>query len=128
MSWISAKQQLPQLKPDPRIAHTLNLKLDEYANVLQSVAVVYPRLGKFDDDTLPADVPMRSLIRKVQQETPSGLYRDALHRRFDDLADKDNYRLRVPCEVLTYELTGIGPEDADDLRLPIARQSVLHPR
>jgi hypothetical protein len=43
-------EQLPQLNPDPRIAHTLNLQYDEYANVLQSVAVVYPRLGKFEND------------------------------------------------------------------------------
>ena len=29
--------------PDPRISHTLNLKLDELGKVLQSVAVAYPR-------------------------------------------------------------------------------------
>ena len=28
---------------DPRIAHTLNIKLDEYGNVLESASVVYPR-------------------------------------------------------------------------------------
>ncbi|MGH9194713.1 MAG: toxin TcdB middle/C-terminal domain-containing protein, partial [Acidimicrobiia bacterium] len=33
-------------RPDPRIAHTLNLQFDQYANILQSVAVVYPRLGQ----------------------------------------------------------------------------------
>jgi len=55
------------LRPDPRIDHTLNLKLDEYANVLQSVAVVYPRLGQFEDSTLSADA--LALIRRVQQET-----------------------------------------------------------
>ena len=41
------------LTPDPRIAHTLNLQVDEYGNVLQSVAVVYPRLGRHADATLP---------------------------------------------------------------------------
>ena len=40
------------LKPDPRIAHTLNLRIDEYGNIQQSVAVVYPRFGKFEDGSL----------------------------------------------------------------------------
>ncbi|MEZ4674830.1 MAG: toxin TcdB middle/C-terminal domain-containing protein [Caldilineaceae bacterium] len=35
---------------DPRIAHTLNLKFDEYANILQTVAVVYARQGNPGDD------------------------------------------------------------------------------
>src|SRR5262249_15122091 len=38
------------VQPDPRIAHTLNLKWDEYGNVQQSAAIVYPRLGRFEDD------------------------------------------------------------------------------
>jgi hypothetical protein len=30
---------------DPRIDHNLNIKLDEFGNVLESAAVVYPRTG-----------------------------------------------------------------------------------
>ncbi len=31
------------LSPDPRVAHTLNLRFDDYGRALQSVAAVYPR-------------------------------------------------------------------------------------
>ena len=38
---------------DPRIAHTLNIKLDEYGNVLESASVVYPRM--IADASLPIE-------------------------------------------------------------------------
>jgi glycosyltransferase TcdB-like subunit of Tc toxinin len=106
------------LRPDPRIAHTLNLQVDEYANVLQSVAVVYPRLGQFVDNTLKADE--LTLIRNVQRErhlayTETRYTEDFGTQPTDKLAALDNYRLRLPREVLTYELTGVGPADADDI-------------
>ncbi len=97
------------LLPDPRIAHTLNLKVDEYGNVLQSVAVVYPRLGEFKDSSLSTDAV--NLIRQVQGEAHLA-YTET--RFTNDVKAADSYRLRVPCEVLTYELTGISPEDAGD--------------
>ncbi|MDZ4853662.1 MAG: SpvB/TcaC N-terminal domain-containing protein [Nitrospirota bacterium] len=106
------------LRPDPRIAHTLNLQFDEYANVLQSVTVVYPRLGQFEDNSLPVDA--LALIHRVQQETHLA-YTET--RYTNDVADPDNYRLRVPCEVLTYELSGISPEDGDDLLSPDPRDN-----
>jgi YD repeat-containing protein len=97
------------LCPDPRIAHTLNLSFDEYGNVLQSVAVVYPRLGQFEDNTLPADA--LELIHTVQRETHL-VYTET--RFTKDVGSIDSHRLRVPCEVLTYDLTGISPEDDSD--------------
>ena len=110
--------QLPRLNPDPRIAHTLNLQYDEYANVLQSVAVVYPRLGKFEDDAdLAAGLTdALPLIRQVQKEETHLAYAETRYTEDfgtqpeDKVAVLDNYRLRVPCEVLTYELTGIKPD------------------
>ncbi|MDG6026916.1 MAG: hypothetical protein E3K40_09495 [Candidatus Brocadia sp.] len=109
------------LRPDPCIAHTLNLKFDDYANVLQSVAVVYPRLGQFEDDTLKADE--LTLIRNVQRETHLA-YTETRYTDDFDKSNKDNYRLRLPCEVLTYELTGIGPEDTADLTSPDRRDNL----
>jgi hypothetical protein len=101
------------VRPDPRIAHTLNLQFDEYANVLQSVAVVYPRLGQFEDNTLAADA--LALIRQVQQESHLAYSETRYTEDFgtkaaDKIAALDNHRLRMPCEVLTYELTGINPK------------------
>jgi Insecticide toxin TcdB middle/C-terminal region/Insecticide toxin TcdB middle/N-terminal region len=106
------------VRPDPRIAHTLNLQYDEYGNVLQSVAVVYPRLGKFEDDATLVDglTDALSLIQQVQKEETHVAYSETRYtedfgtKLADKVAALDNHRLRVPCEVLTYELTGIKPK------------------
>lgn len=92
------------VRPDPRIAHTLNLATDQYGNVLQAVAVVYPRLGQFDDPLLAHEDLER--IRDVQREMHL-VYSE--NRYTDDVDEPDHRRLRVPCETLTYELTGIQP-------------------
>lgn len=99
-----------EVRPDPRIAHTLNLNYDEFGNVLQAAAIVYPRLGQFEDNRLKLDE--LNLIHKVQQETHLA-YTETRYTK--DFLGIDNYRLRLPCEVLTYELTGIPPQDANDL-------------
>lgn len=103
------------LTPDPRVAHTLNLQVDEFGNVLQSVAVVYPRLGRHVDATLE---DTQDLIADVQREMHLA-YSET--RYTTDVDEPNDYRLRVPCEVLTYELTGIGPQDDDDLQTPDVR-------
>lgn len=99
--------RLEQLTPDPRIIHTLNLSFDEYGNIQQSVTVVYPRLGKYVDTSLKNDV--QKLIHQVQSE----LHVSYTETRYtNDIPNSnntvlDNYRLRLPCQVLTYELTSI---------------------
>ncbi|SFE35143.1 SpvB/TcaC N-terminal domain-containing protein [Nitrosomonas sp. Nm166] len=118
----------PAIAPDPRIAHTLNLRTDSYGNVLESVAVAYPRSGRhIETDTgtalLPADTPDR--IREVQDK-PHLVYSE---NRFtediddphdsDNPPDLDNHRLPLPYEVKTYELTGLEPE-ADELYYSLA--------
>ncbi len=97
------------LTPDPRVAHTLNLNIDEFGNVLQAVAAVYPRIGRHADPSLPLGA--EALIAQVQGEMHLAY---AETRYTNDVDEQDSYRLRVPCEVLTYELTGLSPEDADD--------------
>lgn len=101
------------LQPDPRIAHTLNLQTDEYGNVLESVAVAYRRVGQFEDPDLREN-GTEALIRDVQQEQhliyTETRYTDDFGSRLEDAEKaKDNHRLRLPCEVKTYELTGITP-------------------
>ncbi|MFZ4657597.1 MAG: SpvB/TcaC N-terminal domain-containing protein [Caldilineaceae bacterium] len=88
-------------KPDPRIAHTLNLSIDKYGNVQQAVSVVYPRLNKDGDATLNQDT--RDLIAHVQGQLH--LAYSETHYTKDAIGD-DHHRLRLPCEVMTYELTG----------------------
>jgi RHS repeat-associated protein len=98
------------LKPDPRIAHTLNLSFDEYGNIQQSVAVVYPRVGQHEDSTLSTQ--QLDLIRRIQKTEHHLVYTESHFT--NDITETtlfpDDYRLRLPCEVLTFELTGIGPD------------------
>jgi RHS repeat-associated protein len=101
------------VRPDPRIAHTLNLKFDDYANVLQSVAAAYARLGHFKDDAdlakgLDATLP---LIDQVQRDETHLAYTE--NRYTSDFDENDAHRLHVLCEVLTFELTGIKPSGSD---------------
>jgi len=116
--------------PDPRITHTLNLRYDEYANVLQSVAVVYSRRGQFEDGSLKDDEI--TLIRDVQRETHLAYTETRYTEDFgtqpeDKDAALDNRRLRVPCEVLTYELTGIKIQSGSYLSLGNLRQFKFSP-
>jgi len=82
---------------DPRIVHTLNIKLDEYGNVLESASVVYPRITA--DISLPIET----------QEAQNKTLITYIQNKFTNDIDTDNeYRLRVPSEVKTYELKGVA--------------------
>lgn len=81
---------------DPRIAHTLNIKLDEYGNVLESAAVVYPRITT--DVSLPIET------QEAQNKTHIIYTQNQLT---NDIDTADAYRLRVPSEIKTFELKGI---------------------
>ena len=104
------------LHPDPRIAHSLTLRHDEYGNPQQSVSVGYGRWrpGEF------VGLPRPELIEQVQAETriayseirytgdaaieaPGPTPRVGAHRA------QRHYRLRLPCETRTYELKGVSP-------------------
>ena len=109
------KDQSP-LRPDPRIAHTLTLRTDDLGNPQQSVAVGYPRWTPADF----GDLPRPGLIKQVQAELHVA-YTETRYTKEDvvlpkrgwrqlpspiDLAIR-HHRLRLPYEVLTYELAGI---------------------
>lgn len=81
---------------DPRIAHTLNIKLDEYGNILESASIVYPRIKT--DTTLP-------LSTQQAQNRSSIIY--TRNSFTNDIKTDEAYRLRLPSEVATYELKGV---------------------
>ncbi|HEY0426484.1 MAG TPA: SpvB/TcaC N-terminal domain-containing protein [Pyrinomonadaceae bacterium] len=85
---------------DPRIAHNLNIKLDEYGKVLESAAVVYPR-------ALP-DVTLSPETRAAQNKT---FITYAQNKFTNDIKTSDAYRLRQPSETKTYELKGVAKAD-----------------
>jgi RHS repeat-associated protein len=85
---------------DPRIAHSLNIQLDEYGNVLESASVVYRRLNP--DTSLPAET-------QDEQSKTVIIYS---HNQFtNDVSGDDIHRLRLPSEVKTYELKNVPKAD-----------------
>jgi RHS repeat-associated protein len=81
---------------DPRIAHTLNVKLDEYGNVLESASVVYPRIT--------ADVSLPLETQEAQNKTHIIYSQNHLT---NDINAVDSHRVRLPSEAKTYELKGV---------------------
>lgn len=81
---------------DPRIAHSLNIKLDEYGNILESASVVYPRF-----------VPDTSLSSDTQQEQAKTIIIYSQNCFTNDIIGDNVYRLRLPSEVKSYELKGL---------------------
>lgn len=96
----------PILQLDPRIAHTFNLKHDIYGNPLESLAATYPRISQHMEEGLAVDT--LALIREVQTES---LHVFSVNKFSNDIIENNRYRLRVPTESKTYELTGISPRD-----------------
>lgn len=86
---------------DPRIAHRLNIKLDEYGNVLESAAVVYPRI--VNEASLPPET-LESQSQTVIIYTQNQFT--------NDVSAENTHRLRLPAEVTTYELRGVSKSGA----------------
>ena len=85
---------------DPRIAHNLNIKLDEYSNVLESASVVYRRIE--------ANIIKENLLTeetKTAQRKTIVIYTQ--NQFTNDVLGDDVYHLRLPSEVKTFELNGV---------------------
>ena len=94
------------LIPDPRIAHSFNIKQDEYGNTLESMAVNYPRIGQHSEAGIMSAI--LSLIHEVQRES---LMVFSENKFSNDIVTENTYRLRIPIESKTFELTGIVPAE-----------------
>ncbi|MBO9700910.1 MAG: VCBS repeat-containing protein [Sporocytophaga sp.] len=94
------------LIPDPRIAHSFNLKYDEYGNLLQSLAATYPRIGQHTETGI-ADETL-ALIQEVQR---TSLLIFSENHFSNDIITDHNYRLRVPIQAKIFEITGIIPNN-----------------
>ncbi|MGH9929749.1 MAG: RHS repeat-associated core domain-containing protein, partial [Pyrinomonadaceae bacterium] len=93
------------VEPDPRVSHTLNLKTDEYGNVLESAAAVYTRRVVNDDQLLTED--QRALIHRVQNEERHLALNCTDYTK--DIFDPETHRLPVPCQTQSWEVTGVSP-------------------
>ncbi|MCP5108626.1 MAG: toxin [bacterium] len=86
---------------DPRISHSFNLETDNWGNVIKEASVVYPR-NKPDLD-LPLEIQAEQ-DKIVITYTETGYTND-----LDKNLPIPAYRLPLPCEDRTYELTGLTP-------------------
>ena len=82
---------------DPRISHNINLKLDEHGNVLESANIVYPRL-----------IVDLSLPEETQQEQKKTVIIYTQNEFTNDVKDDNQYRLRLPSQIRTFALKGVG--------------------
>ena len=82
---------------DPRVAHSLNIRLDEYGNVLESASVVYPRVHV--DVSLPVET------QETQKKT---IVIYSQNQFTNDVIDEHIHRLRLPSEVRTFELKNVS--------------------
>lgn len=93
---------------DPRIQHALTLEVDEFGNVLKSVAIGYGRQ--------PGNSPIHGVDKEKQEQllityTENDLTRnDGNYSLTDPVKSRDVYRIPLPCETRTYEVTGLQPE------------------
>jgi RHS repeat-associated protein len=86
---------------DPRVSHTFHVDLDEYGNPRKSCSVAYGRAVV--DASLPPEV--QAAQRRAYVTMSEGDYTPD----FSASIPAETYRLRVPFELRTYEITGIGP-------------------
>lgn len=98
---------------DPRIAHSIQLELDEFGNPLKSCSVVYGR--KIAAGSLPQEVTR-------DQQNHYITYGETDYTA--DIGQTFAYRLRVAHESRSYEITGVTPANGlftlDELKTSIA--------
>ena len=82
---------------DPRISHALTLAVDDYGNVLKSVAIGYQRR------TPAFDEQKQTLATLTESQYTNAILED------------DAYRTPLPAEVKTYELTAPALKGAQPL-------------
>jgi RHS repeat-associated protein len=86
---------------DPRVKQAISLSIDPYGNVLQSVAVGYPR--RYLDPTLtPSDQSKQSSVSSTYAES---LYTNAV-------LEADSYRVPLLAQSTSYELIQFQPAAA----------------
>lgn len=83
---------------DPRITHVMTLEVDEYGNGLKSVAIAYPR-------RIPEFPEQGQIQGQPNQGKPLITYTE---NRVTNKPNETNwYRIGVPIETRTYEITGL---------------------
>jgi RHS repeat-associated protein len=103
---------------DPRIQHALTLDVDDYGNVLKQAAIGYGRRTQIrvvDAAGNVQQVPNPGLaglhaIDQARQTTPLLTYTE--NSVTNAIESDDTHRTPLPCEAITFELTGYTPSGA----------------
>ncbi|VVO04135.1 hypothetical protein PS710_02909 [Pseudomonas fluorescens] len=101
-----------RIAADPRIQHALTLEVDDYGNVLKQAAIGYGRRTQIrvvDNQGNVQQVPNPGLTGllaadQAKQTTPLLTYIE--NRVTNAIESPDTHRNPLPCEALTFELTG----------------------
>ncbi|PSR18282.1 toxin [filamentous cyanobacterium CCP3] len=83
---------------DPRVTHAMTLEVDEFGNGLKSVAIAYPRRA-------PAFLEQGQVSGQPSKGKPQITYTE--NRVTNKPDEADWYRIGVPIETRTYEITGL---------------------
>jgi len=86
---------------DPRIQHALTLEVDDYGNVLKQAAIGYGRRAS----------PLSTQWDRERQTTSLLTYTES--RVTNAIESSDTRRNPLPCEAITFELTGYAATGAD---------------
>jgi RHS repeat-associated protein len=89
-------ERIYEPKHDPRVSHQLVLEVDEFGNVRKSVAIGYGRRHS----------PLPHERDRTKQTQTLVTYTD--NRFTNPVLEQDAYRIPLPFETRTYELTGHG--------------------
>lgn len=83
---------------DPRITHAMTLEVDGFGNGLKSVAIAYPR-------RIPEFLEQGQIEGQTNQGKPFITYTE--NQVTNKPSETDWYRIGVPIETRTYEITGL---------------------
>jgi RHS repeat-associated protein len=100
---------------DPRIQHTLTLEVDAYGNVLKEAAIGYGRrrtIRVVNAQGQAEQVPnpgLAGLTASDQAKQTTALLTYTENLVTNSIESADTHRNPLPCEALTFELTGYAP-------------------
>jgi len=110
---------------DPRIAHSLNIVIDTYGNILESAAVVYGRKDGIEAE-LPGDLALDTDTVKLVNDEQHKIHIIYSKNNFTNSFEEDYaYRLPVAYENISYELTGLPLSSGNEYFLPSDFQDVF---
>jgi len=103
---------------DPRIQHALTLEVDAYGNVLKEAAIGYGRrtqirvVDELGQVQLVPNPGLAELTTDDRAKQTTALLTYTQNRVSNAVDSADSHRTPLPCEALTFELTGYLPTGA----------------